>query len=1291
MESLEHRQMLAADISVLAADLPQSHSIVSHWGVENSTGAYVDTVNTNHLTNTGAEVTTGPHNNSALDLEADEQDYLSIPDATQTGLDNNGNMTFSQWINFESTTTNQTLFSKDVMGGNQAYFLQYKASANALEWVSSSNGSNFHEGTIPWQPEANTWYQLTASFNATNGTLTIFANNEALGTITNLNPTIHDSTADFMVGRRQTFNYFDGKLGPMTRWNTALTAEEVADMHALYTTGEAVPSTAISAALVDGMKRTTTDFTLSADNWENPNGGLNIQEEGTKLPPNFSNLYSKNAYQITDTSAQHTTSTFTFLGNESAYITKMHLGDLRIVVEVNTTHDTVELFTEQGSQKTILKQTGVTLNSNTSYQLSITHTQDSITVALQNDNGVPMMQHTEDFTAPISEAFLEAYALGQSGVVLDSLNSTDASSTIEAANFAQTIPEQLSVINTAGRTILTQFSSPYDRTLIRFQDTTGRFSEQTLEHPGGTTSEFATITMPPNQVATTIEMVHPDTSFVISTVNLQWDSQNNQLTIPEGSPDFQPVTFTRSLSGAVLSAQASLDQLLEDVTVQDDMNTYFTQVQEAIQGPNMDMDIEQITATHLFQSSVFYIQNSYEQFYQNFPQYALARIMADANNTSDPAGYQDTMLSQRSDYLDALDQTLASYAQNVVDLFAAQMNLLLYELGKTNVNPAYHQNAINIIFNERWYAPHMQELRTLIPVPDITPENLQQEVETVFMANINTVLKGQASQTRRDTREWNAATKEAREAEAIALYASDWNDYWTTQIHSDAADTFFRNFTTAEWERAELTMTPSQWNEVAAYYHSRSNETGGSAEFMLSEEDANRIATALANLESSTTSDQRFDSTQTWYLAYQNTLEQEFTVRTDTAVGRLFWGLANGLWANRNDRVALADMVAVTEKVTNIPAWKVFQVIDSNIADDAERRFIGGLKELFETAQYSHIFEEQNSSDTEQVISAATDMQKYSIGQPIQVRFDAVLNGNEFNYAQILLPDGTSVSPSAYGELFFEVDTTSWNFTSDNMQLTIRVRYTDGTEVEKLTNIFDVVESQNSAVITNDNLSTLDANDANYQLENEILKRVQFPLNETENGVHWYNALGSIWHTGKSIHAADLNLKTYGDTDLNMPVFASADGVIVEMFQEKSGKVLIQHSVTYEVNGEQITKTWFTQYLHMNLSEEQIAAWEAAGRKLEISAGEQIGTIGKWGGNNPNGFPAHLDFQVRGEDSMSINMSNWLVGKVVSQEGEDVDKNDVYLEWSETYKQWVKKDDESMYWDYDLRKLVSRN
>jgi hypothetical protein len=209
------------------------------------------TTNNNDLTNSGAaEVTTSlPFADStiAVDLESTESDYLSIADASQTGLDLSTTGTLEGWFKFESTPAGYNyLIAKDDTASNRSYFLRYSTTDTQLE-AGVNDGSNWDLYYYDWTPTPGTWYHLAVTINTGNASATtfeFFIDGSSVGNGTALlsaNITaIQNGTAPFSIGSDgagTVGQLFDGVIDEVRIWNDVRTVSEINNNKSVELTG----------------------------------------------------------------------------------------------------------------------------------------------------------------------------------------------------------------------------------------------------------------------------------------------------------------------------------------------------------------------------------------------------------------------------------------------------------------------------------------------------------------------------------------------------------------------------------------------------------------------------------------------------------------------------------------------------------------------------------------------------------------------------------------------------------------------------------------------------------------------------------------------------------------------------------------------------------------------------------------------------------------------------------------------------------------------------------------------
>lgn len=173
---------------------------------------------------------------NSIDLERGSSQYASITDASQTGLDLTGDLTFEAWVNFESTNAAQLrpIIGKRNSTGNQRSYLWYLSGTNSLQLQTSSNGTSTNpDVVVSWTPALATWYHIAVTKSGT--TVKFYVNGRQQGADQTLAASgIFDGTAPFEVGNFTDSggDYFDGLLKDVRVFNDVRTATEIqSDAH----------------------------------------------------------------------------------------------------------------------------------------------------------------------------------------------------------------------------------------------------------------------------------------------------------------------------------------------------------------------------------------------------------------------------------------------------------------------------------------------------------------------------------------------------------------------------------------------------------------------------------------------------------------------------------------------------------------------------------------------------------------------------------------------------------------------------------------------------------------------------------------------------------------------------------------------------------------------------------------------------------------------------------------------------------------------------------------------------
>lgn len=214
--------------------------LVSQWKFNESSGDAADSVGVNTLTNNNTCTYGSAKVANGVDMEASSSQYLSIADASQTGLDITGSIAVSFWFKAESLhsgadTENIVNKTTGAAGGCGYQFYIYDNGASSrIGIVLSTDGTATTEKfitTSAWS--TGTWYHVAVSHNASTGVTTYYRNGSNLGTTTGGASSIFNNSTIFSLGRFSGgTSYFDGMLDAVFIWNRVLIDAEVTSLYA---------------------------------------------------------------------------------------------------------------------------------------------------------------------------------------------------------------------------------------------------------------------------------------------------------------------------------------------------------------------------------------------------------------------------------------------------------------------------------------------------------------------------------------------------------------------------------------------------------------------------------------------------------------------------------------------------------------------------------------------------------------------------------------------------------------------------------------------------------------------------------------------------------------------------------------------------------------------------------------------------------------------------------------------------------------------------------------------------
>lgn len=218
---------------------------VSWWTMDEASGSRADSVGSNTLTdNNTVLAATGVWSNAA-DFERTNSEYLSITDASQSGLDFSADFSVALWVNLETALSSGDMGVLDKYGsaGNRSYRidLSHSGGTDRIEGFVSDDGTSVSNMTanFPSNLSTSTDYFIVASYDASAGTMNWYLNDSLFATVTGGKTSIFNSSANVFVGSvGGTAAFADGWYDEMSVYSTALDYGNVLD---LYASGSGIP------------------------------------------------------------------------------------------------------------------------------------------------------------------------------------------------------------------------------------------------------------------------------------------------------------------------------------------------------------------------------------------------------------------------------------------------------------------------------------------------------------------------------------------------------------------------------------------------------------------------------------------------------------------------------------------------------------------------------------------------------------------------------------------------------------------------------------------------------------------------------------------------------------------------------------------------------------------------------------------------------------------------------------------------------------------------------------------
>ena len=193
-------------------------------------------------------------NTHSIDLELSSSQWLSITDASQTGLDITGDISIECWINIETLPSVvgvlESLVDKSRTGsGSDRAYLFYINTTDVLTFrfdanADGTNESNFtSDAVIVDSGDLGNWIHLAVTVDVSVPSVVMYKDGSSIASSSTAtgSTSINNNAEDFRIGARNAggtrVSFFDGLMDGVRVWNDIRTGTEIADNRSLEISG----------------------------------------------------------------------------------------------------------------------------------------------------------------------------------------------------------------------------------------------------------------------------------------------------------------------------------------------------------------------------------------------------------------------------------------------------------------------------------------------------------------------------------------------------------------------------------------------------------------------------------------------------------------------------------------------------------------------------------------------------------------------------------------------------------------------------------------------------------------------------------------------------------------------------------------------------------------------------------------------------------------------------------------------------------------------------------------------